>query len=141
MFLHIRRTLWTTLPAIIMTLISFAIVGLINTPHNAASPDSINRVSDIVDGLKNHFNISWLSMLPITVVVPLLVGGWPAYIAIMAGAIAGSRLSIVLQGTSIADVTDTLYNGYHIQSGVAALDELLNRGGMSAMYPLAMLFL
>ena len=93
-----------------------------------------------MDGLKNHFNISWLSMLLIAVVVPVLVGRWPAYIAIMAGVIAGSLLSIVLQGALIADVVDTLYNGYHIQSGVAALDKLLNRGGMSTMYSLATLF-
>lgn len=94
-----------------------------------------------MQGLENHFTIGWLSMVPIAVVVPLLIAGLPAYTAIMAGAIAAGLVSIMLQGASIADVTDTLYNGHHIESGVSALDKLLNRGGMSAMYPLAMLFL
>ena len=138
---HIRRTLWTTLPAIIMTLLAFLIIGLINVPQATASPESINLINGIMDGLKSHFNISWLSMLPIAVIVSLLVGKWPAYIAIMAGALAGGILAIPLQGASNIEVVDTLYNGYHIQSGVEELDRLLNRGGMSTMYPLAMLFL
>lgn len=42
-------------------------------------------------------------------------------------------MAIIFQGTSPIDVANLMYNGFSIDSGVEAIDSLLNRGGISSM--------
>ncbi|ABE58769.1 Na+/H+ antiporter NhaC [Chromohalobacter israelensis] len=137
---HIRRTLWTTLPAIVLTLIVFLVIGLSTGSSAGDLAANAQQIDAIRAGLQDHFNITWGSAVPLVIVVGLLIAKQPAYTSILVGAVVGGLMAIPLQGASLDDTLAVLYQGFSIETGLTNLDSLLNRGGVQSMYPLAALF-
>ncbi|MBT9383605.1 Na+/H+ antiporter NhaC [Pseudooceanicola sp. CBS1P-1] len=136
---HMQRMLWTTVPAILIALLAFFLIGLFGGGHDGASTDQA-QVEAIRQGLLAQFNISGWAVLPIIVVVALLALRLPAYLAIFAGGLAGALLAIPLQGASLTQGLNVMYSGFSVETGIDNLNGLLNRGGMSHMFELALLF-
>ncbi|MFN8379239.1 MAG: Na+/H+ antiporter NhaC [Anaerolineae bacterium] len=144
LYTHIRAMLWTTVPSIITTLIIFAWMGF-RTEVDAAAYDP----TPALHALESSFNISLLTLLPLFLVLVLAWRRVPAFVAIMAGALAGGLIAILLQPQQvIAFVNDptlsaplallkgvwsSLANGYSALTGYPKIDDLVSRGGMSSM--------
>ena len=75
----------------------------------------------------------WLLVAPVLVLVMVAIR-MPALPAVFPGAIVGGLIATAAQGVSPASVLDLAYNGVKAETGVAAVDELLSRGGMSSMF-------
>jgi Na+:H+ antiporter, NhaC family len=75
----------------------------------------------------------WL-LLPPAMILLMVYFRVPALPAVMLGAIVGGLFANLIQGASLAAVLDIAYNGVKAGTGVAAVDDLLSRGGMSSMY-------
>jgi len=138
LFTHIRHMVYTTLPALIIALIIFAILGLaIPTTGSVETPEYLL----MLDTLKATFNLTpWLLLAPAAVLF-LVWQKTPALPALAVGVIVGALLLLLFQGQaggeapggSVGRMVTALYSGYESNTGVASVDELLTRGGLTNM--------
>ncbi|HLT92333.1 MAG TPA: Na+/H+ antiporter NhaC [Woeseiaceae bacterium] len=144
LFEHIRHMAWTTVPSYLIALVLFLFVGF--GVESSATPGSLEALQATLD---DAFNISVWTLLPLVLVLWLAARKKPPLPTILAGALFGAVIAAVMQPQvvlSFADAPETwpalalikgvwlaLANGYVSATGVAAVDELLSRGGMSSM--------
>src|SRR5690625_1205084 len=72
-------------------------------------------------------------LIPATLVIALLAMKKPSIPVILFGALLGSIWAYLFQGVSVLEALNSLYNGNSMESGVAFIDNLLNRGGIVFM--------
>jgi NhaC family Na+:H+ antiporter len=144
LFTHIRHMLWTTGPSMILALLLFAGIGL-----TAAAPQDTAAVGVILESLRTSFVIGPHLLLPMVLVLGLVVRRMPALPALLIGTAAGCLFAVIFQAQAVTAFAASpelpvwaallkgawmaLFDGYTLESGNAALDELLSRGGMSSM--------
>ena len=144
LFEHIRYSLITSLPAILIALTGFLLIDLTQTAEV-----SQDRVIAIQSLLTEHFTISWLSLLPLAVVLVMVIKGQPAFLSLMTAALVGGLVAVYMQPDLVLGFSHTenlpvplamlkavwqaLSNGFSVETGVAGLDSLLSRGGMASM--------
>jgi NhaC family Na+:H+ antiporter len=144
LFTHIRYMIWTTAPSILIALVMFAVIGVtMNVPQDT------NSVRQIQDALQARFALGWYLLVPVALVLLLVMRRVAALPALLIGALAGGVVAILFQRDAVLayaaspdlppvaaltkGVWMSLFDGYKLESGHAALDELLSRGGMSSM--------
>ena len=136
---HIRAVLWTSVPAMAVTLLVFWYLG---------EPGDFDA-SHKIDAIKHLFNISPVLFIPLLIVVVLAVLKLPPFTTIFIGAVAGGVLAAVVAPDRViayADAGDlpravgllkgvwlALADGYHSSTGEPAIDQLISRGGMESM--------
>lgn len=143
-FTHIRHMVWTTGPSFTVALVLFALIGL-GTDPQADSP----ALAQLMLTLDQSFNISALALLPLAVVFYMAYKKIPPLPTILFGALLGGVLAVILQPEAVLRFADSpelsrgmamtkgvwlaLSDGYVSTTGVAEVDNLLTRGGMSSM--------
>ncbi|GAA3537685.1 Na+/H+ antiporter NhaC [Zobellella aerophila] len=130
LFDHIRNMLPTTIPAMLIALVIYLIVGfnLIN-----AEQVDFSKVRLIIGGLEESFYLSWMLLLPLAVTITLAVKKMPALPTLFVGAMLGGIVAIWAQGVSLQEVFQYMFGGYKIDTGIREIDSLLNRGGIQSM--------
>ncbi len=144
LFSHIRHMVWTTAPSMTLALALFTVAGFV-TPV----PTSTDQLAGILAALDQAFVIGPHLLLPVALVLGLVVRRVPAFPALIVGALAGAVFAVLFQAdTVVAFVGEpalsrplalvkgcwiALFDGFVLESGNAALDELLSRGGMASM--------
>ena len=139
LYQHIRAVLWTSVPAMAMALGLFWYLG---------EPGDFDA-SHKIDAIKDFFNVSLVLFLPLLVVVGLAFCKLPPFASIFIGAIAGGVLATVVAPSRVlafAGAEDlphalgllkgvwlALADGYKSNTGDAAIDGLISRGGMASM--------
>ena len=129
LFEHIQHMLWTTVPALVLALVGYAVLGL----GQGAGGGDARHLQEISTGIAESFTLTPVLLLPPTVVLGLVVRRVPALPALLAGTLVAAILAVVVQGASAADVLSASMGGYSSDTGVAAVDKLLSRGGMGSM--------
>ncbi|WP_449538975.1 Na+/H+ antiporter NhaC [Ferdinandcohnia sp. Marseille-Q9671] len=137
LFAHIKHMLWTTIPAYIGTAIIFTIIGL---NFNVGTVDAAT-VNELTAYLGETFQLGIVPLIPIIVLVTLLMLKKPAIPSIFIGALVGGVVAIFYQGFSLSETVNIFYSGYQVESGIAMVDSLLQRGGLTSMLALIALFL
>jgi len=142
LFTHIRHMLYSTIPAITISLIGFSIL---NFTHSGNTP-SLNQINEISSALEKNFTISiWLLLVPAGVffLVYKKVAALPTLIlSILFGLIA----AIIFQQDLLSSMASnsgwmgmygvlikSLGEGVSIKTGNDVINDLLSRGGMSSM--------
>ena len=140
---HIKRQVWTSAPAFVISVIVFFVLGL-TTPDTVPSAET---TSDL-DKLNEIYNITPLALLPLLLLGYLSIRKFPAYLALLLSSLFAGALGAFLQPHVYADfvtglgnvVVESLKavwlamaNGFSISSGIADVDRLLSRGGMDSM--------
>lgn len=126
---HIKHMLYTTVPAFIIALIVYFIIGM------KFAGNSINRqnIDAVMNGLQDNFLITpWLLLIPLAVLF-LVFKKVPALPALTVGIILGFLADIFFQGGSIGEAVNALQGGYSLDSGNETVDSLLNQGGLDSM--------
>lgn len=129
LFSHVRHMLWDTIPAFIIAVALYALVG---TRTVEGSIDTAN-IDMILNGIQNSFSIHPLLLLLPVLTIFLMIKKLPALPTLLFVGIIGGIISIIVQGDSISSMVNTMTNGFHTESGVKAVDSLLNRGGLVSM--------
>jgi NhaC family Na+:H+ antiporter len=120
LFAHIRSMLFTTVPAAVIAL------GLFLLVRGGASSGGSQGVEALRISLEAAWDVHWLHLLPILVVLSVLIGAvW----------------ALLFQGASPVGVVDAAVDGFAPATGVEAIDGLFGRGGMAAMAPVAMIII
>jgi NhaC family Na+:H+ antiporter len=139
LFQHIKESLWTSVPALVLALIGFFLLG---------RPGEFDA-SGMLSGLNQHFVITPWALLPLVLVFGLAVLRFPPFVTIFAGALLGGVLAAVFNAhqviafakdpslppwlAAIKGIWSALANGYVSSTGQPEIDRLLSRGGMEAM--------
>ena len=129
LFDHIRHMLWTTIPAWIISIILFFILGL----SQSASTQGVEDIILIQNELNRLFIISpWLLLVPVFVLA-LIALKMPAIPGLLTGAIVGAIVAVIVQGVSFTDIISNMIYGFAMESENEVLSNLLNNGGTEAM--------
>ena len=131
LFTHIKSMWYTTIPGTLICLVIYTILG-----QNASGNIDVAAVSQLSDGLSSSFNISLLHIIPVVLVLVLSVRQVPAFIAFGVGIGSGIIWSMIFQGRGFVENLGYIMSGFSIESGVEAVDSLVNRGGFSSMLSL-----
>lgn len=129
LFDHIGSMLWTTIPAAIISLILYTVLG---SDYGANGTD-MSVVNSIMTTIEANFNVSLVTILPPLL---LLILSFKRVSAIPALAIVVS-VSMVLplftQDLSFNQIASSTMQGYQSKTGLAIVDKILSRGGISMM--------
>lgn len=121
--------MYTTVPAAIICIIYFGIVGL-RYSHMALDLASINVLTS---GLQETFIINPIMLIPPVIVVVMSIRRIPALLTFSAGIISSILLAMIFQGETINTLLEYAVSGYVSSTGVETLDSLLSRGGAFSM--------
>jgi NhaC family Na+:H+ antiporter len=130
LFDHIRNMLPTTVPAM---LVAFGIYTVVGYTLIGSNDVDFTKIQTITEGLNSNFNLSFMLLLPPIVVIGLALKKMPAIPSLFTGAVLGAVMAVVIQGISIHDIFNFMHSGYKIDTGIAEIDGLLNRGGITSM--------
>lgn len=149
LFTHIRYMLFTTGPAMILTLVIFGVIGFFH------SGESVAWGTDVIKGqIANTFNVTpWLLLVPLLLIF-IIVRKVPAIPAMLAGTALGIGFALLFQGDLLEKMLESgnfgnryqlllqaVFSGVDIQTGASEVDDLLSAGGMTGMLSTVFLIL
>ena len=128
LFKHIMNLMWSTIPAFIVALITFVIMG---SGEKDTSLTSINHVINILD---NNFMISAWALVPI---VCMFICAWkriPAIPTLFLN-IGVSLVMLLIEHPSLklTKISSIIETGFISKTGNKEVDLLLSRGGIDSM--------
>lgn len=127
---HIGSMMYTTVPATIICLILYTVLGLQSASANA----DLSNVQTIMTTLDANFNINVLALIPALLVLVTSALKMPAVPAMLGCTAISAVFACVLQGEGLSAVLNAAMNGFTSETGVAMVDNILSRGGMTSMY-------
>ena len=143
-YAHIRSMSKATVPAYLIALVMFFLIGWLNE-----TPIPPVDTAEALAALEGVYNITPWTLLPIAVLLLLGLRKYPAFLSILIGTLAGALVAVVLQPQVVIDfaydanlvapmimlkgVWLVMANGFVLSSGVPEIDKLFTGGGMSSM--------
>lgn len=130
LFEHIKHMLYTTIPALVISLVLYAVIGLKYTGNQIDT----SQITEIQTALLGNFNTlsPLLLLIPVAVIIMVILKV-PAVPALIIGTLLGGFVGIVVQDASIADAFVIAKSGYISNTGMEFVDSLLTRGGLDSM--------
>lgn len=142
---HLRAQVWTSVPALVIAVIGFTVLGWADNTGGAS--DSV--IASELSALSHLFNITPLNLLPLVLLVVLSIFKVPPSLAIIGSALAAAALTPFLQAEAVLRFVNepdlapplaflkgawlAMSSGYQANSGIEVVDGLLSRGGMASM--------
>jgi NhaC family Na+:H+ antiporter len=140
---HVRNMFWVSGPALGISLVIFFFLGLAANPSGAVSTDAA------VDAVEGAFNVSFLSLLPLVLLVVFTLKKVPPFLAIIGSALFAGLLGCFTQwsavkafvdepglgpiGTGVKAIFGSMATGFVSTTGDERVDALFSRGGMASM--------
>ncbi len=128
LFDHIRHMLWTTVPAWIIGLVVYLILGF----ASRGGKEAVIPL-EILQGLRDNFHFNILLLLPPVFILYFAVRKLPTIPGMLISSFTAVLLAVVFQGAETATALKALTTGFESNTGNAVLDNLLTRGGMMSM--------
>ncbi|MDL2327703.1 Na+/H+ antiporter NhaC [Ruminococcaceae bacterium OttesenSCG-928-A11] len=135
-FDHIRHMVYTTAPALVLSLIIYLILGL----NYSSDTMDAGVVQSMSDTLAANYNINLFLLIPPILVILMVVFRVPAIPGMIGGIVLGIIFYVLFQGgaaggakEAFGTVIDVLNYGSVTETGHELLDNLLTRGGIQGM--------
>ena len=129
---HVKHMSITAGLAWVVSAIMYAVIG---TRFADAAIDMAS-INDILANLDSIFNISWVTLIPMVVVIVMMVLRYSALMSILFGSVVGILVAVFFQGFSLSEVIAYMNTGFTATCDNALVSSLLNRGGFTSMYEL-----
>jgi NhaC family Na+:H+ antiporter len=132
---HIRHLLYTTIPAMLVSLIVYTFVGLSAT-GNVATPQAVQA---LLDQLNQMFELNLILLLPVVLIIAGSLKKWPTIPTKLGTSLFSMLLGFFVQGFSTLDGFTSLVEGFHVSmtgfEGAISEDvtSLINRGGVMSV--------
>ncbi|MGL5655411.1 MAG: Na+/H+ antiporter NhaC [Fusobacteriaceae bacterium] len=134
---HIRSMMNTTIPAAILALISYGVIGVFN-PLNNSNLD-LKMISETLNALEASFNFNIVLLVPILIVLYGSLTRKPTVPTLIASSVVSIVLAAVFQNFNIGNIVSVLHSGFNVKMIAGANDlpdnviRILNRGGLYSM--------
>ena len=130
LYRHIYAMLFTTLPTFALTFLIFLVIGF-NYGQQALNLADITAMQL---ALANQYSLAPLiTLLPLIVLAVMSIKRVPAEVTMSCSIILAVIIAIVYQGSNPITVLNALWENSPQTTGIANLDALLGRGGISSM--------
>lgn len=144
LFTHIRYMVYTTVPAFVIALILFFILGFFQNHDTQAA----SNIPAVLTQIKELFHVGPHLFIVPALIIAMVVMKIPALPAMVLGTLVGGLFAVMFQQDLIARINggefsmiiayktiiNVAYNGFSFESGNELMDGLFNRGGMSGMF-------
>ncbi len=141
---HIRAMLWTSLPAFLIALGIFGVIGL----TGAVTETQIQKDAAL-QAIESVYNISWINLLPLLLLLLFTIVKFSPFLSIFMSALFAGVLAAFTQPQVVQSVANdpslsaplaaikaiyvAMAWGHVSTSAYPAIDELFSRGGMQSM--------
>jgi NhaC family Na+:H+ antiporter len=129
LFEHIGYMVYTTVPALLLSLVAYAALGW----SAKAGAIAGSQIVEIRAALAESFDLTPILLLAPAAVLALVALRIPPLPVLLGGALLGGLLACWVQGASLQQVLEVAQQGYRADTGSALVDELLTRGGLESM--------
>lgn len=129
LYSHIGAMLYTTVPATLVTLALYIVIGI----KYAGSAYDHTTTDLIKTTLSDGFSINPVCLIPLGMVLILSALKVPSILAMASTLVVSILLAALTQGVAIKSVMSCALNGYTSATGVAMVDTILSRGGIVSM--------
>lgn len=141
-FKHIAHMAKTVIPAAIIGMIIYIIMGITSASQNSGLPENTLKMLATLDSV---FKWNIIVLIPLIIVIVGSIRKMPSTCVMMVSAVAALLIGVFYQGFSMENGITTLYSGFNlsmaesVRDGFVAADagsdaiKLLNRGGLSSM--------
>jgi NhaC family Na+:H+ antiporter len=129
LFDNIRHMTWSAVPAFLLGLGVYTVVGL----RYGASSLSAGSVPKIMTTLERVFTFHIVLLLPLVVVLAFAVAKKPVIPGMLISVLIALVLAVTVQHSSVPELATVLNSGYRANSGVPEVDRLISRGGLMSM--------
>lgn len=127
---HIGSMMYTSVPATVICLVLYTVLGIRNASANA----DLSSIELILDTLGANFNISVIALVPAVLVLLTSALKVPAVPAMLGCTAVSGVFACLLQKIGLSAMLGAAMNGFSSDTGVATVDKILSRGGMTSMY-------
>ncbi len=127
LFEHIKNMCWTTIPALILSLILYAILSPSKMLQNS------DKIATFKNGLIETGMIHWYTLIPLVVLMIMALKKVPAILTLAVSTIVAIAVSYFHHYYGFGEVLNILFNGYTSHTGIKDIDSLLSRGGINSM--------
>jgi len=129
LYTHISSMFYTTLPATVVCLVLYTVLGL-RYAGGSVDPSNIILMTGTLEG---QFNLSLLALIPPIMVLVVSAKQVPAVPGLSATLIVSIILAMFLQDKNFVQVMQVAFNGFRSETGVKMVDTLLSRGGVKSI--------
>jgi hypothetical protein len=126
LYSHIRNMLPSTIPAMLIALVLYGIIGA-EYAGNQIQADDLEEFARQIDA---SFVSSIFVLIPPIVILITVWRKIPPLPGIFLGVVAAALVGLFVQDASIGDVIGTMMTGYVSDTGNRQLDTLLSKGGV-----------
>ena len=128
LFAHIKNLMWTTVPAFLISVILYALIG------NSGTNANLGKIDTTLNVLNSNFVISWWAILPILLLFICAIRKVPAIATLLLNiTVTVGMIFIEKPSTKLADIAGFIENGFVSKTGNVSVDTLLTRGGITSM--------
>ena len=140
LFTHIRHMLYTTVPALALSLVAYGVLGLWYRPET----QDLTQVREALVIIRQHFSIGVHTLATPILVFFLVMRRMPALPALLIGVLLGALQAVIFQGQSFGSggysaLIVTAHSGFVSETGNETIDALFSKGGMLNMLPTVLL--
>lgn len=129
LFEHIGAMMYTTIPASLICLGLYTGLGF----HYAGAVSDMSNVQIMLETLDATFNISFIAILPAILMLIVSAKKVPAILGLGGCALFSVIFAMFMQPITFQQVMAAAFSGYHSDTGVAMVDAILSRGGLTSM--------
>lgn len=129
LFDHIRHMIFTTGPALIISLVLYGFMGM----KYAGQSLNAEGIQVLLDGINTSFNITPILLLAPVLVIAIVIMKVPAIPGLIGGTFLGGLFAWIFQGAGMSAIIGAAHYGFESATGIEALDSLLSRGGLNGM--------
>jgi len=132
LFEHVKFMLRVTVPATLIALVLFFVVGMQFTG------DTVGDIPALLEVMRANFNINPVLLLPPIFIIAIIALKVPPLPGILAGAVVAVPLFFIFQmnmqydsfAAACAGIVDNLHYGFSIDTDNDTVNSLFNRGGL-----------
>ncbi|MEG0050811.1 MAG: Na+/H+ antiporter NhaC [Terrisporobacter sp.] len=132
---HIKHMLYTTVPAALVAIVVYLIVGF-SASGELVTPESVQIMMNQLDTM---FNFNIVLVLPLVLIILGSVRKWPTIPTMLGTSLLTVVLGTVIQGFNIVDGFTALISGFDITmtgftgAPTEEVIKLINRGGVASV--------
>lgn len=130
LYQHIRSMVMTTGPTFVLVLIGYGLAGR----YVGAKVIPADELRVFSDAIGSSYVLGWVTLIPLAVMVGLSLLRVDARLSMTASIVSAGVVAVLVQHVAVGDWLQALWRPAGVHTGVAVLDELFGRGGVTSMW-------